>query len=105
VTAVTVVVINLASGGLLGVEAEFGVRPATLHVATREYGERKPRRQGCPDPTPVVHREPEVTLPFDDFVHSHLYLDHSRLFPYHSIGVPFVRRFPQPPQSGSTYNE
>jgi uncharacterized protein YeaO (DUF488 family) len=26
-------------------------------------------------------------------------------YPYHSIGVPFVRRFPQPPQSGSTYND
>jgi hypothetical protein len=36
VTAVTVVVIDLAPGGLLRVEAKFGVRLATLHIATRQ---------------------------------------------------------------------
>ncbi len=39
--AVAVVVINLASGGLLRVEAEFGVRLSALDIATRERGERK----------------------------------------------------------------
>jgi hypothetical protein len=41
VTAIAVVVINLASGCLLRVEPEFGIRFSTLHIAARECGERK----------------------------------------------------------------
>src|ERR1700687_3136124 len=39
VTAVAVVVVNLAPGGLLGVEAEFGIGLAALHLASRKYEE------------------------------------------------------------------
>ena len=36
-TTVAIVVINLASRGLLGIEAKFGIRFAALHIATGEH--------------------------------------------------------------------
>src|ERR1700683_2017847 len=70
VTAVAVVVIELASGGLLRVEAEFGVRVAALHVATREGGERRSRAKKSTSPGAVASRVPPL-LPAGHFYHSH----------------------------------
>jgi len=54
VAAIAVVVINLASGGLLRIETEFGVGLAAFDIATRECRERKACSQSRADPRPMA---------------------------------------------------
>jgi hypothetical protein len=63
VAAVAVVVVNLSSGRLLGIEAEFGIGFAALHVATGECGKHKAgdqrhahTEQAERSDSPVTHR-------------------------------------------------
>src|SRR4029077_211396 len=71
VTAVAIVVIDLPSGSLLGVQAKLSVGLATLHIATRKKHGRQACGQGQPNPMPMDSRWSRITLLFNclDFLH------------------------------------
>lgn len=79
VTAVAVVIKNPATGGLLGIEAEFGVRLAALHVATCEDEERERYGEARRNATAVVVHPRSAPL-LRRFRYSHILrsVSHSR---------------------------
>ncbi len=96
-TAVAVVVINLASGGLLRSEAEFGVRFAALYLATREHSKCKERDQSRCNQKVKIQPQPVVTLQFRV-----LELSFTGVHHYRSSGS-FAPRFPQSAAFRSTH--
>ena len=62
--AITILVVKLASGGLLRIQSQFRIALAALHVATAEAIKNRAARMREPRSKPTADQQSDVMIPF-----------------------------------------